>query len=118
MVMRERPSVKSSLMIASHKELNALIEKEGAHYPFLAQRFWENIAEPGYRISADVFGRQISTDPDNPWDAQALAAVIVGSIVNYRRGQWTFGQTPLGIDDDRLVKTLARLIDAAAHERS
>jgi hypothetical protein len=47
-----------------------------------------------------------------------LAAIIIGSIVSYRHGQWTFGTTPLGINGDRLVETLARLVQVAANNRS
>jgi AcrR family transcriptional regulator len=101
--------------LTSHRELQALIEKEGAHYPFLAQRFWDEIAEPGYRTGADVLVRQLNTDPDQRWDAEALAVVLVGAIVNYRRGQWTFGRIPLDVGEERLVQALAQLVQAAAH---
>jgi AcrR family transcriptional regulator len=101
--------------LASHRELQALIEKEGAHYPFLAQQFWDDIAEPGYRTGADILDRQLNTDRDQPWDAEAVAVVLVGAIVNYRRGQWTFGHVPLDVNEERLVQTLAQLVQAAAH---
>jgi AcrR family transcriptional regulator len=100
--------------LASHRELQALIEKEGAHYPFLAQRFWDEVAAPGYRASAEVLDRQLNTDRDEFWDAEAVAVVLVGAIVNYRRGHWTFGRIPLDVDEERLVQTLARLVQAAA----
>jgi AcrR family transcriptional regulator len=100
--------------LASHRELQALIEKEGAHYPFLAQRFWDEIAEPGYRLSASILDRQLNTDGNHVWDAEALAVVLVGTIVNYRRGQWTFGTIPLDVDEERLVQTLAQLVQSAA----
>ncbi len=67
----------------SHRELQAPIEKEGAHYPFLAQRFWDDIAEPGYRSGANVLDRQLNDDGDRRWDAEAVAVVLVGAIVNY-----------------------------------
>lgn len=100
--------------LTSHRELQALIEKEGAHYPFLAQRFWDEVAAPGYRASAELLDRQLNTDRDQFWDAEAVAVVLVGAIVNYRRGQWTFGRIPLDVDEERLVQTLARLVQAAA----
>jgi AcrR family transcriptional regulator len=100
--------------LAGHRELQALIEKEGAHYPFLAQRFWDEIAEPGYRLSASVLDRQLNTDHNQLWDVEALAVVLVGAIVNYRRGQWTFGRIPLDVEEERLVQTLAQLVQAAS----
>jgi len=100
--------------LASHRELQALIEKEGTQYPFLAQRFWDDIAEPGYRTGADILDRQLNTGRDQHWDAEALAVVLVGAIVNYRRGQWTFGRIPLDVDEERLVQTIAHLVQSAA----
>jgi len=101
--------------LASHRELQALIEKEGAHYPYLAQRFWDEIAEPGYRLSASMLDRQLNTDGTHLWDAEALAVILVGAVVNYRRGQWTFGTIPLDVDEERLVQALAQLVRSAAH---
>jgi hypothetical protein len=43
-----------------------------------------------------------------------LAAILVGAVVNFWRSQWTFGRTPLDVDEQRLVDALARLFDAAA----
>jgi AcrR family transcriptional regulator len=99
--------------LADHRDINALIEKEGAEHPFLPQRFWDDIADPGYRAAGEVFGRQLDSAAQ-PWDSEALSAVIVGALVNYRRSEWTFGHTPLDVDEQRIVDTLARLIDAAA----
>jgi AcrR family transcriptional regulator len=100
--------------LAGHRELNALIEKEGVEHPFLPQRFWDDIADPGYRAAATVFNRQLGDRAQQSWDCEALAAVLVGAVVNYQRSQWTFGHTPLDVDEQRLVDALALLIDAAA----
>jgi hypothetical protein len=85
-----------------------------AEHPFLPQRFWDEIADPGYRAAADVFTRQLGDCGEHSWDCEALAAVLVGAVVNYRRSQWTLGHTSLDVDEQRLVGTLARLVDAAA----
>jgi hypothetical protein len=91
-----------------------LIEKVGAEYPCLPQRFWDEIADPGYRAAAELFTRQLGDCAEQSWDCEALAAILVGAVVNFWRSQWTLGRTPLDVDEQRLVDALARLVDAAA----
>jgi AcrR family transcriptional regulator len=53
-------------------------------------------------------------------DADALAIVVVGPLANHRRCEWTFGGAPLGVNDERLLRTwaesLARLVGQARLE--
>jgi hypothetical protein len=46
---------------------------------------------------------------DKRWDSEALAVVLLGSLINLRRSTWTFGRPPIGIDDQRLIDTWVEL---------
>jgi hypothetical protein len=47
------------------------------------------------------------------WDADALAVVIGGGLVNWLRAQWTFGRAPPGVNEDALVATVVDLVTCA-----
>jgi AcrR family transcriptional regulator len=100
--------------IARYKEITALIEKESASVPALGQRFWDEIAEPGYQLGAQLLDRQLNKDGPGGWDAEALAVLLIGAIVNFRRAQWTFGQLALNVDEERLIQVIARVLQALA----
>jgi AcrR family transcriptional regulator len=100
--------------ISRYRDITALIEKEGDGAPHLAQRFWDQIAEPGYRLGAQVLGRQLADHGQSDWDADALAVILIGAVVNVRRAQWTFGQLPLGVPDERIVQAITRIIETLA----
>ena len=87
------------------RDLNAVIEKEGDSFPELRERLYVEIVEPGYRSIAEMVGRW-NTRLDAKWDPELVAAVAGGALVNFRRNQWTFGQTLLDVDEERFVQTL------------
>lgn len=41
-------------------------------------------------------------------DAAALAVILLGSVVNYRRGDWTFGGPALDVDEERFIAAWVR----------
>jgi hypothetical protein len=45
-------------------------------------------------------------------DTASLAALVIGPLANHRRVAWTYGAPPLGLDDDRLLKTWANTMVA------
>jgi hypothetical protein len=87
--------------------INSLLEKDGDTAPGLRHLFRERVVEPGYAAAAEVHHERL-TDLmfDAGTDTDALAAVVVGALVNYRRHQWTFGAPPLGVDEQRYVEAL------------
>lgn len=79
--------------------ITRIFEKDGDAVPALRARFANEVTEPGYASAGEVVGRLLGDEAD----AQAIGAVLLGAIVSYRRYEWTFGRSPLGIDEDRFV---------------
>jgi AcrR family transcriptional regulator len=100
--------------IARYEAITALIEKESASVPALGQRFWDEIAEPGYHLGAQLLDRQLNKDGPGGWDAEALAVLLIGATVNFRRAQWTFGQLALDVEEERLIQVIARVLQTLA----
>ncbi len=100
--------------LARERDITAIFEKEGATFPWLAERFYRNLADPGYRTAADFVAERLNKHGSGNWDAEAVSVIVVGAVVNYRRTQWNFGETPLDVDEDRLVRTLVDVFLAAA----
>jgi AcrR family transcriptional regulator len=97
--------------LSRHRALTTLIEKEGARYPIIAERFWQEIARPGYQLGADVLNQQLNKDQPGQWDHEALSVVLLGAVINYRRAQWTFGETPLEVSEERLQQVIRQFME-------
>jgi hypothetical protein len=92
--------------LAGEREVVVLIEKEGSAFPGLRDRFFTEVIQRGYRRAAEFAKRWLKSIPGGDTvDAEALASVAIGSIVAYRRQQWTFGSDPLGVDEERFIDT-------------
>jgi AcrR family transcriptional regulator len=97
------------------RDITSIFEKEGDAFPWLAQRFYSELAAPGYRTAADFIAARLNKDADGDWDADAVSVIVVGALVNYRRSQWNFHATPLEVDEERMVRTMVDFFLAAAH---
>ena len=86
------------------REINAIIEKEGDEFPELRERFYRELVEPGYRGIAEVSAQRFNPALGLDFDPEAIAVLIGGALVNYRRSQWTFGEVILDVDEERLVR--------------
>lgn len=105
------------------RDVIRILEKEGEHVPELRDRFYAAVADSGYRLGVDFARRalkEVSIIGDI--DIDALVAVIVGAVVNFRRTQWTFARSPLDLDDERFsagaVDVLVRLFNLASEVQS
>ncbi len=82
-------------------DLTRILEQDGERLPALRDLARERIVETGYRAAAGlargVGATGAASDPD------AVAVVLMGSLVGLRRTTWTFGQPPLDLDDDRVL---------------
>jgi AcrR family transcriptional regulator len=108
------------LELDRERDLHRVLEKEGDQFPDLVELMWSNVVRRGYQHATEIARRRLKALPDaEAIDVEALAAFAVGGIVNYRRNQWTFGHTPLEVDEDRLiavfVELFVRLEGAATH---
>lgn len=90
------------------REAIVLIEKEGAAFPELRERFFTGVVERGYRQAAEL-ARLWLKDVSVPIDFDALATLVVGSLISYRWAEWTFGRDPLLVDEERFVQTFVGL---------
>ena len=59
------------------------------------------LIDSGYRWTTE-YGRTLLPE-DHGSDLEALAVLLVGALVNFRRTQWTFGRAPLKLSEDRLL---------------
>ncbi len=94
--------------------ISQVLEKDGARIRGLVDRFREGLSDAGYQLAAVYLeGRGYRGE-----DADAIAVVLLGSLINLRRSRWTFGAPPNGIDDDRFVdawvKTALSLLEPGA----
>ena len=100
------------------RDITSIIEKEGDAFPWLAERFYGELAAPGYRTAADFIAARLNKDAGGDWDADAVSVIVVGALVNYRRSQWNFRATPLEVDEERIVRATVDLVLAAAQRRA
>lgn len=85
------------------RTITHVIEREGARLPELRNRMRAGISDRGYRAAATFVTRwSHRATPATP-DHEALAVLLVGALVNFRRSTWTFGVEPLGLDDGRAI---------------
>ena len=89
-------------------DLVRLLEKEGDHLADVRDRLSGDLVDAGYRWTAD-YGRSALGDRED-LDVEALAVVLVGGLVNYRRTQWTFGRPPLALSEERLVAAMTTIV--------
>jgi AcrR family transcriptional regulator len=103
--------------LQNERHLTALIEKEGDTVAEVRDRFYRELVEPGFRLAAQLLDDRLPVRVRAQLDVEALAVVLVGSVVNYRRNDWTFGTTLLDVDENRLTETLVALV-ASTIERN
>lgn len=85
--------------LTGQRPLTRILEREGEQFPELAAQMCNEIAQVGYRQAAQYARDRLH----DRLDAEAVAAIAVGAVVNYRRMEWTFGARPLEINEDRFV---------------
>ena len=104
------------------RTITHVIEREGDRLPDLRDRMRAGVSDRGYRLASSFIDRLASSISDEALDAEALAVLLVGGLINLRRSAWTFDAPPLGIDDDRFVAAFVSLsmafIELGTHRRS
>jgi AcrR family transcriptional regulator len=88
-----------------------ILEQDGDRLPRLRDRFRKTLVDPAYHITAEL-ARRWRDETAGLVDVDAIAAVLLGALVNYRRSTWTFGHTPAGISQDRYLSAWADLCTA------
>lgn len=90
--------------------ISRIIEKESNRFPHLIDQMRDGLSDAGYRLASMYLHERAVHEH---WDSDALAVVLLGSLINLRRSTWTFGKPPIGIDDQRLIATWVELCTAA-----
>jgi AcrR family transcriptional regulator len=87
------------------KDLTRVLEHDGARMGQIVVDVKTDIVDLSYRTAA-AFIVAVAPDADDP---EATAVILLGALVALRRTAWTFGASPLDIDDDRALTTWTEL---------
>lgn len=90
-----------------------ILEQDGDRLPELRDMFRQRVVDAGYLATAQLARRWLG-DASNWIDVDAVAVVLLGSLVNFRRSTWTFGHTPLNMDPEAFLAAWADLCVTAA----
>ena len=91
------------------RDLMKVLFRDLDAFPELFERMSERLIQSTYRETAD---RIAAMAPGA--DAEAIAAVTVGSLVNFKIIQAFTGRTPNDVDDERFAEAWALIVTAAA----
>lgn len=94
-----------------------ILEQDGERLTALRDSFRRRLVDAGYLVTANMVRRWLG-DNLGAVDIEAVSAVLLGALVNFRRSTWTFGASPLGIDDERFLFTWVDLCVAVAQENN
>lgn len=96
------------IQMTSERTLVRVLEKEGDRFPQIRHQLRESMVNAGHRQIAALIARY-----NAEVDSEALAAVLLGGVVNYRRGDWTFDGPALDVDEERFIATWVHAAQAA-----
>lgn len=96
------------------RDLTRVFEHEGERLQALAERVRADLVDAGNGAAAALLAAAAPTMAD----PEAMAALLLGSLVALRRTTWTFGAPPLGLDDARALNTWVELVVAATASRA
>ena len=100
----------------AERRLFRILEQDGDRLPALRDLVRERVIDAGHRRVAGLIERRARGALPR-MDSDALAILVIGPLANHRRCQWTFGGPPLGVNDERLLRTwtdsLASLVGQA-----
>ena len=93
-------------LMAERRDFIRILHRESSEFPDLVADFHERAVHTGHKTAAEFFslklkepGMAVGHDPD------AIAAVALGSIINYRVEEALFGETPGLVSEELFVKT-------------
>jgi AcrR family transcriptional regulator len=92
-----------------------ILEQDGDRLPGVRNRFRERLVDPGYAIIADLVrtwlcnASKTRSRASKTIDLDAVSAILLGGLINYRRSTWTFQVPPAGLDQERYLAGWADL---------
>ena len=96
-------------MLDQERDLRRIVITEGDRFPKLKRRFQERIVDRAYAEATAFIRQKMDTEELPEGDAEALATLMVGTLLGYSLEHDVFGRDPAGVDEDRLI---AALVDA------
>ncbi len=90
--------------LSRQRDVCRVLEKEGDQFPELLTLFRERVIQRGYRQAAELTRRWVKDAGEDGVDADGLAAVMVGAVVNFRTMAWGYGAPPLDLDEERFTR--------------
>ena len=92
--------------LGRERELIRIVLRESDEFPEVRE-YRNRFAAVTYRGMADWLDRNVQAGrlPED-LDTEAMSAVIVGAVVNYRVEESLFGIPPLGLDEERFARAL------------
>ena len=91
--------------LAKEYDFCRILERESQEFPELLRRMKKVVVQGAYRQAAEFTRRRLSDLGLPDQDCEALAAIALGALVNYRTEQGLFGEPPAGVDEERFIKT-------------
>ena len=90
--------------LADEQPLVRILQKDGDQFPHLVAEFSERVVNRGYREASRVIERLIvrSGFDRRP---EEVAAIALGSLVNYRIEEGMFGVPPAGVEEEAFIET-------------
>lgn len=96
------------IQMTNERDLVRILEKEGDRFPRLRRDLRDSMVDIGHGQLAGIIRRHAPGI-----DAEALAVVLLGAIVNYRRNEWTFDGPALDVDEERFLTEWVRTAQTA-----
>jgi AcrR family transcriptional regulator len=84
-----------------------IVMREGDNFPELRDRFYDRIVSGGHDQAADLLERLAERMAVEDLDADALAAVLLAPLINYRVLDTLFGRPPGDVEEDRYLELWA-----------
>lgn len=82
-----------------------ILEQDGDRLPGLREAY-RTLVDGAYAAGRELLRRALGARARRS-DVDALVVMLLGALVNFRRSTWTFGASPLGLDEDRFLSAWA-----------
>jgi AcrR family transcriptional regulator len=100
--------------LGDEQPLMRVVQKDGDQFPELVAQVHERIVSRGHREASKLIGRLLADARVEGLSPDALAAVALGSLVNYRIEETMFGVPPAGIGEEEFVEAWVEVWTAVA----
>jgi AcrR family transcriptional regulator len=95
------------LEIGRDQAVFRIVMREGDNFPELRDRFYDRIVRGGHEQAADLLERLADRMRVEDVDIDALAAVMLAPLINYRVLDTLFGRPPGDVEEDRYLELWA-----------